>query len=588
MTVVSPNVFEVFEAYKQHSLAINKAADASMAQTALLRFTNPGWGGPSPKGAKATTLEVSLGLEFLKQISLQQFADCLAVQQEVFEKLNIPKDKQRTPRSYLKKLLDWATETNLLGSQQTEAEPSEKYYFQRPDGERRTYAYQLKQSGRPCSRKFILDDSEIKTSLKLEIEAFCNFSRQRLKHREPTVAKNLQRIKQILGWLHHHHQVPLEDLGFEMLIRSVPLQPKLKNYKSANGEVDIHRYAIAKALAQEEAQEAASETIRLVNNYFSFFSFSAKSNVLVLQALVNTAKFIYRDETNEELHDNFDDIPVILRLRKLSCHYSEIGRNSPHSVPYEQKSVPWEQVFEVLKQTQKEADLHFSWAKDRKVKRSPTAIARSVQKFLLVAFLSLIPPDRSRTYQELEVGRTFVQGHYDGARFTPIEKMKDPTQAEWWIHLMPEDFKTGDVYGEYWGLMPNTKPGQLEGGKTLYRYIDEWLKEHRKAFNPQHKCFFTGMVGQQMDEECLRSIFRELLFKFTGVPVTPKEMRRMYVTYLKEQGASEAELEAAAYAMHHDRKMQTEIYNQQTQQSRIAPIYSFNQRLLGKVLQISS
>lgn len=588
MTVVSPNVFEVFEAYKQYSLAINKAADASMAQTALLRFTNPGWGGPSPKGAKATTLEVSLGLDFLKQISLQQFADCLAVQQEVFERLNIPKDKQRTPRSYLKKLLDWATETNLLGSQQTEAEPSEKYYFQRPDGERRTYAYQLKQSGRSCRKKFTLDDSEINDSLKLEMEAFFSFMERCRGVREVTAEKSWKRIKQMLGWLHRYQQVPLEDLRFEALIRFVPLKPKLKNYKSADGEVDIHRYAIAKALAQEEAQEAASETVQLVNDYFVFLSLSAKSNVLVLQSLVNIAKFVYRDETDEELQDNFDDIPVIARLRKLSRHYSEIGRNSPHLIPYELKSIPWEQTFEVLRQTQKEADLHFSWAKERKVKRSPTAIARSLQKFLLVAFLTLIPPDRSRTYQELEVGRTFVQGHYDGVRFTPIEKMKDPAQAEWWIHLMPEDFKTGDVYGEYWGLMPNTKPGQLQGGKTLYRYIDEWLNEHRKAFKPEHKCFFTGMVGQQMDEECLRSIFRELFFKFTGVPVTPHEMRRMYVTYLKEQGASEAELEAAAYAMHHDRKMQAEIYNQQSQQSRIAPIYHFNQRLLNKALAATS
>jgi hypothetical protein len=65
----------------------------------------------------------------------------------------------------------------------------------------------------------------------------------------------------------------------------------------------------------------------------------------------------------------------------------------------------------------------------------------------------------------------------------------------------------------------------------------------------------------------------------TGVPVTPKELRKMYVTYLNNQKVSNAEFKGAAKAMHHSSQMQEKIYNSQSILEAIAPAYEFNERM---------
>ena len=66
------------------------------------------------------------------------------------------------------------------------------------------------------------------------------------------------------------------------------------------------------------------------------------------------------------------------------------------------------------------------------------------------------------------------------------------------------------------------------------------------------------------------------------MPVTPKEFRRIYVTYLKEMGATEAELEAAAAAMQHSRKMQSTVYDKQVQFEKMNPVLDLNERIWAK------
>jgi hypothetical protein len=61
----------------------------------------------------------------------------------------------------------------------------------------------------------------------------------------------------------------------------------------------------------------------------------------------------------------------------------------------------------------------------------------------------------------------------------------------------------------------------------------------------------------------------------------------MYVTHLKNCGASEAELDAAAKAMHHSRAMQSAEYDEQDLRDKIAPISAFNQKLFKQAFQSS-
>ena len=210
--------------------------------------------------------------------------------------------------------------------------------------------------------------------------------------------------------------------------------------------------------------------------------------------------------------------------------------------------------------------------------RRKTAIINNLQIFLSLAFMLLIPVDRARTYYELEIGKTFVYGLHKGGRFIPASLMQDPSAAIWYIHLMPGDYKTGKIYGEYWGIMPNV---QFSDGKKLYEYIDKWLKSGREY---KQKCNHNFFFRKTKTYEVLNSTdwnsrIKNLFAYETGIPVTPKELRKMYVTYLNNQKATNTELKGAAKAMHHSSEMQERIYNSQSIFDSIAPAYDFNERM---------
>lgn len=176
-------------------------------------------------------------------------------------------------------------------------------------------------------------------------------------------------------------------------------------------------------------------------------------------------------------------------------------------------------------------------------------------------------------------------GEYKNGKFTPAARMKNPDEAQWYLHLLPADSKTGDIYGETWDSFPNTPEGFLADGKTLYDYLDLWLNQYRAAFKPDHKCLLTTDDGKPLDSVSMCVRVRELFFKHTGVPVAPKELRKMYVTYLKDSGATEAELEAAATRMRHSREMQSKIYDQQERENKTAPVNEFHKRTMMAVFK---
>ena len=100
-----------------------------------------------------------------------------------------------------------------------------------------------------------------------------------------------------------------------------------------------------------------------------------------------------------------------------------------------------------------------------------------------------------------------------------------------------------------------------------------------------HKCLLTQNNGKPLTAGSMWERVRDAFFKHTVVPVTPKELRKMYVTYLKDSGATEAELEAAATRMRHSRKMQSENYDQQERSKKVAPVQDFHKRSMMAVFK---
>jgi integrase len=152
---------------------------------------------------------------------------------------------------------------------------------------------------------------------------------------------------------------------------------------------------------------------------------------------------------------------------------------------------------------------------------------------------------------------------------------------------MPEDYKTGKIYKEYWGIMPNVP---FDKDNDLYSYIDMWIKEGREY---KQKCNHNYFFRQSINYGALHSVdwghrIKCIFAQETGVPVTPKELRKMYITYLNNKGATNTELKGAAQAMHHSQKMQEGVYNSQTIMDRIQPIQEFNERMFKEVFGSSS
>ncbi len=177
----------------------------------------------------------------------------------------------------------------------------------------------------------------------------------------------------------------------------------------------------------------------------------------------------------------------------------------------------------------------------------------------------------------MEIGRTLVQGIYQNGVFIPVDRMRNPAQAEWWLFLAPSDYKTGKKYGSWQSKLPNIKYGN---GKYLYDYIQEWLDKWRLIFKPKnHNRLFTTQGGKPLSGPNLKSIVESGTNRFTGVRVNPQSLRKMFVTYLKERGATEAELESAAAVMRHSRATQSKIYDQQNLHSKLQPSLDLAQRL---------
>ena len=176
---------------------------------------------------------------------------------------------------------------------------------------------------------------------------------------------------------------------------------------------------------------------------------------------------------------------------------------------------------------------------------------------------------------ELEMDRTLRRGYKENGLF--IENANS-SKSEWWIFLKPKDNKTRK---EWSCKIPNPVYGN---GKSLYDYLQEWWEVWRSVLKPQHNRLFstssTSSIGKPLDSASYGSIVTHDINRFTGVPVNPHSTRSMFVTYLKEHRANDAEMDSAAKFMRHSHKTQEEIHNRQTLHKELELSAQIAQRLV--------
>jgi hypothetical protein len=181
-------------------------------------------------------------------------------------------------------------------------------------------------------------------------------------------------------------------------------------------------------------------------------------------------------------------------------------------------------------------------------------IATEYQRYLLLAFFSCVP-DRQRTFRELELGKSFV---------------KDD-QGHWTIRHGPDDYKTGDIYGERPPLVisPELSPA-----------VDAFIAQWREALSPRGPHLFVQpRTGGPLTGDSVYAMVTSTCYALTGKRTNPHLLRDIIVTHVRNSAASERELEALALYMGHSLSMQRSSYDRRSLNQKVAPAVSLLEAL---------
>ncbi|HEY9630529.1 MAG TPA: site-specific integrase [Coleofasciculaceae cyanobacterium] len=630
-------LLDIWERYSTHLLSkpdIDKARQKLRStQTALLRYTLPGMGGPMPLSERLSPNEIVAGLKFAESVKLVQFQSAIAVLEAVIQKLQADYPQQHSEpaknwevdfqnllkrnKHYLSQLWNWVNEQGWFEPSNVQTPKAEKYRFRKKvEGKVPFKLYKTTQrtrSGKDSgeSTNNLVDSPDnlveslkpnntparqdvfalgkvikdfINPALQTQLEDFQIYMQSGSMGeplRQVSVKLHLDHVLRILGWLHRVEGVPLDDLRLEKLVPWVKLCISVENLES------LDQWAIQSWFAREQAKRVAGSIEATVNKYFKWQDSRIPGNPAThpssklqqVTAWLAVAKFVYRFETDQDEKNNFEDIPAIQRLRKLSRTLTKQSKNTPKVISTAAKMVQWPVLLEAVERLRLEAELdQFPISRN---KREQTAQGQSMQRFLLLSFMSIMPPDRQRTYRELLIGRTLVKGQLVGAIFTPQNLMAEPQNAKWYIHLEEPDYKTGNTYGSWWGEVPNVI---YSDGKTFYGYVEQWLTQWRQIFVPKHEYFFTQPNGKPMSNQAITCLVKRALYRLVHIPMTPHILRDSFVTYLYEQNVPAHILESAALAMHHSRRIQSKVYNQQEQFDKLQSSFSLSLQLVHQVV----
>jgi integrase len=541
------DVFLLYSSYVEINDPARAKGILNQTKTALIRYTLPGWGYPKPIGSKLTQKEAEAGILFMNTVQIEQLSSALKVQLKVFEQLNTLKSNQRNYKHHLKGMIDWAIEQNWYASTQIVNFKSEGS-IRNPKNSRglRSTSKELIEKDRLY---YALKPSEINNNLQKELDNLYKFltDEQHPDNQNKAIThvigvRHINILKRFFGWLYRYKNIPLNSLSFELI---TPL---------------IHiRYVESRDAARKEAQQAAVKTRTLACEHIKWLReerhVCPDTELKSLSSLIAVCKFLYCNETEYPEALNYSDVPVISLLRREQNKASDRQKNAKPVIETAKTWIEWLKYLEVVEKLRLECSLT-SYHDGNK--RLSTAIAISYQRYLLAGFLAYMPPDRIRTFAELEIERTLV--------------WKD---MKWWIHLMPKDYKTGKTYGEYWGEIPNKK---FSDGNCFYDYIKDWLNHWRKQFSPTDNLFFVILRKNKHSKEfttecrrgtCLSGTLRGSIHRLAGKLTTPHTLRNSFVTYLYERGESDAVMASVAYAMHHSVEAQRGMYDERTQKQKV-------------------
>lgn len=376
-----------------------------------------------------------------------------------------------------------------------------------------------KVSKRTKPERYAISLAEMSPALQAEFAAFHRFCTVRFfgAQSEPiaevTAAKYADHLRGMLGYVHRERGVPLDALSFSQLLPS-----------------------------------SEREGVSVVFDYILWLhaarNISVNTEGLVVRSAAAAAKFVYHSKSTVNPgrgETAYSDLGVVKELRAMSNAAKRQAKVAPRVSDEEKKWLDWPEYLQVCAELRLECAARDPNGRHRK----PSAVAWSLQRYLVFSILSCVP-DRQRTLRELEVGRTLVRDR----------------EGRWVIRHGPQDYKTGRAYGERppLAIAPHIYP-------ELEAYMDKW----RACLEPRHNFLFTQRNGEPLNEKSLYKLFWTTAYRLTGKRTNPHLVRDSIVTYLRGGDATERELEALALYMGHSVEMQRGVYDRRTKEQKVEP-----------------
>jgi|GEM_PF-1257209 len=584
-------LFEYYEEYCRHLEESGRLTEINALGTALVRYFVPGCGGPAPIHARATANEVQAALAYLKTVPLDQLSKGTELTEAEFDRRKVSLEKRRPIRSRLRAWFNWAMERDGKTVEIEEFQPvfntfytnGVKREFKKPGmelHEKRSPVHKL------CAKQF--PDDYLNDGLQEQLNTYKQWRRDN-EVTPGALHTEEEQILQVLGWLHRYESIPLSELSFEHLITRNKLTFWAVEYPSRE------EYLTKKEIGIQKACKRADEDKKRVERYLAFTGKNPNSQSRRLFITLSIARFVYKDVLGSDDYPEERDIPIFRRLLNIQVSLKKKGKVTQQTMKHSETSTSWEKLVQAMEKERHRADLVTICVKDRTRKgyrdqrRPDTAVANDLQTFLSTA-VCIIIPSRSRTFYDLRIGETFKEGvltklgllsPHDLHKQGLWEQYKD--EIRFYIHHGTEDFKVGKSMTPallesegWWAEITNISFGNA----CLYDYIRRWLEWGRATQGAvNHNFFFRKDYSPDpMTVSNWNHRIKGIFERWTGVPVPPKNVRRIFTSEFPEYK------ESAALLLQHSESMHVTHYDMRNTVEKLRPVMEANKAFISEVL----
>ncbi|MEG4280910.1 tyrosine-type recombinase/integrase [Microcoleus sp. MON1_C1] len=587
------DVMQLYSAYLQSHHPLKKAQEiANQTETAINRYTLPGFGMKPFKGRKPTGAETERAKVFKQSLSVEELPTLLEAQEKTFKLLQPSADSINVSRSRLKQLITWCTKQEWYPGNTSPVKVIDCC-----PRRHQNYGPMAKTLlvNRPNLPPYGLRAEQISQELKAETDLFYQFRtaihwpnrpdepvKANIAHHEITV------IFRVLGWVHSHLKVPLEELSLNTLIPSVEL-----------------KYAVSKEAAIALAAKAGDYVDCWVCEFCNFLTEerdtkSPNTHHTYLAVILAVAKFQYHKKTSSK---DYRDVPAVEVLHQRLTLIKKEFKNYVSDVDMDKK---WLDLPEVFKLIVEPLRLECQPKSVRGYVRKGTATASSFQRYVLWGLLTYSPPRRQQELRGLKIVlkcpiKRPVDVPPDGF-YQPLPTGNDRDRNYCylynlngrWIRDTPaECYKTGKTYGHQELEIPNVK---FPDGRCFYDYLEAWLYGYstksdgrwhscgRLEFSANHDFVFLQHKGKPFNREGMGQYLSAAAHALTGQRVTPHLLRDIFATYFLDNGAPDGDVASLAYAMGHSQEMLKASYDRRTPNQKHRPIQSALSKLVQKSL----